>query len=61
MKKNKIEELIKSFQQKVQNEQIEVKGKGKLKESKDLWGILEATYTEIPGPENNIILLPVYK
>ena len=27
-----------------------------LKESKDLWGVLEATYTEISGPENNIIL-----
>jgi len=36
-------------------------GKGQLKESKDLWGVLEATYTEISGPENNIILLPVYK
>lgn len=35
-------------------------GKGQLKESKDLWGIIEATYKEIPGPENNIILLPVY-
>ena len=36
-------------------------GKGELKDSKDLWGILEATYKEIPGPENNIILLPIYK